>query len=138
MISSIHFMCSLWMMTLIWVVQLLHYPMFLYIPKSNRVIAATFHQQRISWLVMPIMILEWITLIMIGPEMNWAGNWIIMAILLTIIWVATATLQVPCHQKLLENPTDNVVRRLVHSNWIRTICWTLKTMVIGNNVFNII
>ena len=49
--------------------------------------------------------------------------------LLAAVWMSTALLQVPCHRKLAHGFDSDIVRRLVATNWIRTVCWTLRLLV---------
>ncbi len=43
-----------------------------------------------------------------------------------VAWLATFTLSVPAHDKLQAGGLDGVVvGRLVATNWIRTVAWTL-------------
>jgi hypothetical protein len=38
-------------------------------------------------------------------------------------------LQVPCHRTLERGFDPAVARRLVATNWIRTVCWSLRLLV---------
>jgi hypothetical protein len=49
--------------------------------------------------------------------------------LLAVVWLSTALLQVPCHRRLERGFDGAVVRRLVSTNWIRTLAWTLRAML---------
>ena len=58
------------------------------------------------------------------PTLAWIG-----VALLAIVWISTAALQVPAHTRLLTGLDGSVVRRLVASNWIRTIAWSARAIV---------
>ena len=47
-------------------------------------------------------------------------------ILVLIIWASTFFVQVPLHEKLAAAFDAKVQQRLVLTNWIRTIAWTLR------------
>ncbi len=126
-ISWIQFFSSIWMMTIIWFVQIVHYPLFSYIPFEARTHYAGHHQKKISWLVIPGMLIELGSLCLLFNHLD-RVTWLGLMGLLTVIWASTFCLQVPCHQRLLNSPTDAVCKRLTLTNWIRTICWTLKTV----------
>ena len=53
-------------------------------------------------------------------------------VLLAIVLLSTIALQVPRHAQLATPMTqgeiDSVVRRLVVSNWVRTIGWSARTV----------
>ena len=55
----------------------------------------------------------------------WVGG-----ILLAAIWSSTALLQVPCHEKLSDRFDAAAHRRLVSTNWIRTIAWSLRSLLV--------
>ena len=47
-------------------------------------------------------------------------------VLLGVVWLSTWGIQVPCHARLSRGFDARTHRRLVRSNWIRTICWTVR------------
>jgi len=49
--------------------------------------------------------------------------------LLAVIWLSTFLLQVPCHRGLAAGFQVTVHRRLVRSNWIRTLAWSGRAAV---------
>jgi hypothetical protein len=49
--------------------------------------------------------------------------------LLAVIWLSTATLQAPAHGRLARGFDARVHRRLVVSNWIRTVAWVARIPV---------
>ena len=51
------------------------------------------------------------------------------ALLLLIIWISTAFIQVPCHERLLGGFDQQVHQRLVKSNWIRTVAWSIRAIL---------
>jgi hypothetical protein len=51
------------------------------------------------------------------------------AVLLAVALGSTLFLSVPLHSKMATNPTADVGRRLVVTNWPRTIAWTLRAVV---------
>ena len=57
------------------------------------------------------------------------GFFLLSMILLIIIWLSTFFIQVPIHNKLLDEPS-NYLTKLVRTNWIRTVLWTVKAMMI--------
>ncbi|MEQ1727476.1 MAG: hypothetical protein ABL982_03770 [Vicinamibacterales bacterium] len=59
------------------------------------------------------------------------ADWLAVAgaVLLAIIWASTALLQVPAHNRLERGFDADVHRRLVRTNWIRTVCWTARVVV---------
>ena len=132
MINLIHFFSTFWMLVVIWFVQVLHCPIFLAVPKEARVNFAHHHQTGISFLVMPAMLIELFSLVLLWSQFSANINFYICTISLIIIWISTFILQVPCHNSLLINPTDRVINKLVSTNWIRTTFWTIKSIAAFN------
>ena len=130
-ISWIQLASSFWMMTIICFVQMVHYPLFLSVPKSHRIEYAQNHQRWISYLVVPGMLIELFSLLIWGVQLGTSWHWWIASLLLGVIWISTVCLQVPCHQRLLIVPDNEVVNRLIKTNWVRTIAWIVKTMLIA-------
>jgi hypothetical protein len=59
-------------------------------------------------------------------------TWILPAlgiVLLLFIWISTAMIQMPLHDQLLKQPNPTAQQRLVNSNWIRTVAWSLRGLV---------
>ena len=58
--------------------------------------------------------------------------WMVFAALglLAIVWASTAFLQVPCHDKLTNGFDAAVHSQLVLSNWIRTVGWTARGILV--------
>ena len=46
--------------------------------------------------------------------------------LVLVIWLSTAFVQVPCHEKLVKGFDPAAYKWLVNSNWIRTIAWSVR------------
>ena len=110
---------------LIWTVQLVHYPLLRYVDEDSWKACHERHAARITWLVGPLMPLEVILagllLVRAPSPATWLG-----AALVAVVWLSTALLQVPLHQQLADGFDAVAHRRLVRSNWIRTVAWTLR------------
>jgi hypothetical protein len=114
---------------LIWFVQIVHYPLFKHVPGPAFVPYARLHSRLTAWVVIPVMLLELGTGILLPLQaasalpasLAWAN---LAGIGLT--WLSTFLLQVPMHQRLAQrfDPSDH--RRLVLTNWIRTVLWTVR------------
>ena len=117
-----------WAMTgLIWFVQIVHYPLFELASERRFPLFAAENQRRTSLVVVPVMLTEAATAlglllappVGIGRGLAWLG-----ALLLALIWISTAFLQVPLHRRLRAGRDSSAVRRLVSSNWLRTVAWS--------------
>lgn len=124
-----HAVATLFMAGVIWVVQLVHYPLFAGVGAEGFAAYEAAHQTRITWLVLPAMGVELLTalaLVWMRPAsvpawMVWAGG-----ALLAVIWLSTAFVQVPLHGTLSQGFDASAHTRLVLSNWLRTLAWTLR------------
>jgi len=124
-----------WMMVgVIWMVQVVHYPMLAGYSALVPSAAATEHQRRITPVVGVPMAAEGITSLVLlvdrPPTMGVAAAWA-SAVLLGIALLSTITIQVPLHGRLAAGHDDEVARRLVTTNWVRTIAWTARGIVLA-------
>ena len=122
-----------WAMSgLIWFIQINHYPLFSRVGREAFKRYQEEHMRRTTWVVAPLMGIEAVTgiLLLWYPPANtdlatvWCGM-----VLLAVIWVSTALLQVPRHQRLLGGFDETDHQSLVSSNWIRTLAWTGRSAV---------
>jgi hypothetical protein len=120
---SSFFLCGL-----IWIVQLVHYPAFHGFDKKAYTQWMALHKSRISFIVVPVMLAELITSILLSFSdapfqlLHRTGLGIVI-----LIWLTTFFLQVPIHDKLSDGFDEEAVRKLVSSNWWRTFLWSAKS-----------
>lgn len=123
-------LASTWgMVGLIWMVQAVHYPLFLAVGQDDFVAYERAHTKRISYIVGPLMGVESLTALALLPlRPEGVSLYLVLAglVLLGVIHASTVLLQVPAHTKLSESYDRSVIERLVRSNWIRTVGWTLR------------
>ena len=120
------------LVAIIWIIQVLHYPTFRFIDPNKELEFHKFHTFSISPLVAPLMVAELI-LVSLGLYLDFTYLTIAQIVLVILIWLSTFLIQVPIHQKLSNDYKRELVHRLIKTNWIRTICWTVK--LIGMMVF---
>ena len=118
------------MVGVIWVIQLVHYPSFHFIDKDIYDSFQKFHMNKISIIVIPVMILELATgfLLLIGNSKN-----ILIIIsfgILILIWGITGLFFSDAHGKLISGYNELIVNKLVSMNWIRTVLWTFKMILL--------
>ncbi len=117
---------------LIWFVQVVHYPLFARVGAGQFVDYEDQHTRRTTLVVAPVMIIEALAalaLLLLAPAgglrtLAWLG-----ALLLLVIWISTAAVQVPCHRRLARGFEPLVAHRLSGTNWIRTVAWSLRSLV---------
>lgn len=128
-----HFAATFFMTGVIWFVQIVHYPLF---ASTGSTDFRTYEQQHSSlttWVVAPPMFTEAITAVLLfwwrplGVS-NWQLS--IGLALVMVIWLSTALVQVPCHDALSQGFDSKVHQRLVRTNWIRTVTWSLRSLLV--------
>jgi tetrahydromethanopterin S-methyltransferase subunit D len=127
----VHAVSTFAMVGLIWFVQVVHYPMLARHAGEGFGEVEREHCNRTGFVAAPLMLVEVMTaaLLMIGgfnPPL-----FLLAVILLIGAWISTFLLQVPCHKALLSGWNEEVHRRLVATNWIRTIIWTLRSFIMA-------
>ena len=128
---AMHLALASIMVGVIWVIQLVHYPSFRFTDREKYVSFQIFHMRSISFIVVPVMILEFLSgLLLVLYHSNQESLLRISFILLLIIWLVTALFFAQIHQKLSKGYDETLVRKLVSFNWIRTLLWTIRTIII--------
>lgn len=115
----------------IWIVQLVHYPAFLFVdPKKFKDFEA-FHAKTISYIVMPLMLTELFCSVSLFLTSN--SQWLPLSInlfLLLMIWIITFFISVPCHTQLTQGYNETIIKRLVNTNWLRTLLWSSRWLLL--------
>ena len=128
---KINLACSLYMTGLIWFVQIVHYPLFERIGPGNFALYQERHQKLTTRVVAPAMLLELvasIALVVITANPS-PALWIASSMTL-LVWVSTMAIQVPIHAQLAQGFNSATWKTLVASNWIRTIAWTTRSILL--------
>lgn len=119
-------------------VQVVHYPLMAKVSNENYVEYQQLHERMITPVVGVPMLIEIVTAILLLNDLpkGVSAAWVWTAIgLVAVAWLATAFLSVPCHSKLNAGFDADIHRRLVDTNWIRTIAWTLRGGLVAWFVF---
>ena len=123
-------LASTWFMIgLIWIIQIVHYPLFSNVGSIYFITYHGNHKILISPLVGSVMIFELVSsVILLFQTPKGVPNWTIVVsiILLSVIWISTLILQVPYHERLGSGFDKEIHDLLVKTNWIRTVCWSLR------------
>ena len=116
----------------IWVVQLVHYPSFLYTDKNKYKLFQEFHMSRIGFIVGPLMAVELITGAMLLIILKLSNIYYFASMLLLIgIWFLTAIVFTRIHGKLLNGYSEKLIHDLIRFNWSRTIMWTTRLVLLS-------
>ncbi len=122
------------MVGLIWIVQVVHYPMLAEYSAVAPVRAVVDHQRRITPVVGPFMAAEGVTALILLVDrpatMGTLSAWTAAA-LLGVALLGTSALQVPWHRRVAEGHDDELAQRLITTNWLRTGAWTARGLVLA-------
>ncbi len=124
---------TLFMTGLIWLIQLVHYPLFDKVGAANFSAYAQAHQRLITPLVGIVMLLELVTaLALLTEQPTYLSAWAswVGAALLGIVWLSTLLLQIPAHGQLSAGFTPEAHAALVMTNWVRTAAWSLRSYLL--------
>ena len=128
-LSFTHLISTAIIVGIIWVIQVVHYPSFHFIETDEYLSFQKFHMDKIAYIVVPVMLIESITgFILIYNDINTVL--IISMILLLLIWALTGLFFAPMHQKLMSGYQEELVEKLVKINWVRTIFWTIRLLLV--------
>lgn len=134
---ALHAAATWFMVGLIWVVQLVHYPGFRHVASDDFVAFEEMHTRRMGQVLAVPAAAEAVT----GGALLWArpdgvplGLVLLGGALLAAAWLTTLLVQVPMHRRLAAGKDDGVIERLVETNWWRTAAWTLRGILVSSMV----
>lgn len=131
LVPSIHLAVTWMLVGLIWVVQILVYPQF------RRVAAAEFkdfhfsHCFRIGLIIAPLLFVEIVTAAWLLYEGRLSQPFVVSTGLIPLVWLTTAVFQAPIHLRLMRGFDAFLIRRLILTNWIRTLAWTARGILVS-------
>jgi hypothetical protein len=130
LVPALHAAVTAFLAGLIWVVQLVHYPLFDRVERGGFPAFHAAHSGRISLLVVPAMTLEaFLALFLVLRPPPGIAPWLPVAglLLVAVNALSTAFLQVPLHHRLASGFDLEAHRALVRNNAVRTAAWSLRT-----------
>lgn len=126
-LEQLHLIATSMMVAIIWMVQILHYPSFLFVDKKQYTEFQQFHMKKISYIIIPIMLLELFSGFGILFYIEKAQLSLYASLtLLVLIWVITGLFFTKYHTELSKKYNRNTILRLIRFNWIRTVLWTIR------------
>lgn len=110
---------------LIWTIQVVHYPLFALVGPESWLRYEAEHQRRITRLVLPLMLLNVITAVVLVTQRNEPAAWA-NAIIVASLFAATGAVYAPIHGDLAREFAADRIHALVRLNWLRTAGWTTQ------------
>ena len=129
LLLKVNFISTSVMVGVIWVIQLLHYPSFHFINEKKYIEFQHFHMQRISFIVIPAMLIELASALLLAYFFRSSLTIILLALLLGV-WAVTFIFFTNMHHKLTDGYDRRIVDRLVKINWSRTALWSLRLIIL--------
>lgn len=122
-----------WFLTgLIWIVQVVHYPLFASVGRDGFATYESAHARLITLVVGPAMLAEAAAALALAfarpPAVPAWAAWTGL-VLLAAIWLSTFLVQVPLHGTLAGGFDADAHARLVATNWFRTAAWTARALL---------
>ena len=110
---------------IILITQFVNYPLFKKIDHNFETIHKEY-TKKMGHIVAPIMVLEAITVFSIYIYYPKSNVLILIICLTIIIWLSTFLIQVPIHKTISFKKDSKKIKRLISTNYIRTISWCSK------------
>lgn len=123
---------TLFMVGLIWFVQIVHYPLYANVGHEKFPEYEAHHNRLTTWVVGPAMLVEMMTavaLLRCVPSRTLSLAWLGLGLLI-VIWTSTAALSVPAHDVLTAGFSADAYHKLVSTNWIRTVAWSMRGVIL--------
>ena len=114
----------------LWLVQIVHYPLLGAVSSNEATDIAIRHQTLITRVVGPAMVIEALAtggILLVGPAESKIAGFIGFALLCVAVAV-TIFRAVPLHVRLAQGQSQ-LVPELIRINWTRTVAWTLRIPV---------
>lgn len=124
-----HLAATLFMVGVIWFVQVVHYPLFSRVGPEKFSLYSEAHSRLTTYVVGPPMLVEALTALLLvfqRPEGVPLAAALIGLALVVAVWLSTALLQVPRHTTLGSGFDRRAWSGLVLSNWVRTVAWSAR------------
>ncbi len=122
-----------YMVGVIWMVQLIHYPLMAKVGREQFVEYERLHTTGMGFVVIPGMMVELVTSVVwvrTATERDAIWAWCGLG-LVAVIWLSTFLVQVPLHEQLSQAFDAAAHRRLVGTNWVRTVAWTARGVMMA-------
>jgi hypothetical protein len=132
---------TLYLTGLIWTIQVVHYPLFAKVGAAGWLDYHSAHNAAITAIVaLPMLIELGASFALMAARPDKLPIWVAYAgfMLALVVWIATAVLSVPIHGQLSAGLNITVVERLVATNWVRTVAWTVHSALLAYGLLLVI
>ena len=127
----LNLLLSAFLTGLIWFVQIVHYPIFRRVGRDEFIRFQEAHQYTTGLVVGFPMVAEFVlSLALTAHRLPDKGAWLGYGagLCVLVVWGVTFLVSVPIHSQLVGRGFDaELIGRLVGTNWLRTVAWTVRT-----------
>ena len=119
-----NFLISIFMFSVILMTQIVNYPLFSNISQNQLINYHSSYVKKISYIVIPAMSSEIVVALFLFYYHNSFLTISSLSVII-LIFISTMYIQVPIHNKI----SKDLIKKLILTNWIRTILWLLKSII---------
>ena len=135
MIEITRLVLDVGLLVLIWMIQLIVYPSFLFYTAKELIAWHKIYTKAIALIVIPLMLGQ-LGIIIYQVFLVQNTYTLTSIILVVFLWGITLLKFAPMHQQISEGNTHvQLLKKLVQNNWIRTLIWTILCAMSAASVF---
>lgn len=128
-IGFIGLLINFGLVVLIWMIQLIVYPSFLYYQTADLVIWHRKYTVLVGYIVVPLMFTQ-LVISILQVYVSATSYTFSMLILVLLVWLSTFLQLVPIHSSISKGCVNQkMLNALVKKNWTRTILWTVVFII---------
>ena len=127
---TVHLAVTWFIVGLIWLIQLIVYPQFLRVGAADFRAYHFSHCLRIGFMIVPLVLFEAGSAAWLLYEGLRSMPFLISLGMIPLIGLSTAVWQAAYHKRLMLGRDDAVIRHLILTNWVRTLGWTARGVLL--------
>ena len=123
-LTLIRLLFDIGLVVLIWLVQLIIYPSFLFYERNNLKRWHYNYTKKITYIVLPLMMGQFIIAVI-----HLFNDFSIFSLgsfsIIVSLWIITILIFIPLHNKVsTDYVNQSIINKLIRLNWIRTLLWS--------------
>ena len=135
MIEITRLVLDVGLLVLIWMIQLIVYPSFLFYTAKELIAWHKMYTKAIALIVIPLMLGQ-LGIIIYQVFLVQNTYTLTSIVLVVFLWGITLLKFAPIHQQISEGKSHiQLLKKLVQNNWIRTLIWTILCAMSTATVF---
>jgi hypothetical protein len=129
----VHMAVTWAMVGFIWTIQILQYPLMAEVPAEGFARFEAVHRRRVTAVIALFGPLEVVTAALVFLTVETVPRSVSFSsgAVLAVIWTSTAFFYAPLHARLSSGFDETLHRRLLRTNWLRTVAWTVRGLAVA-------